>query len=476
MSARRWAVYLRISKDDEANGEGVERQEKLCRRLLVDRGLDGSIVDVYVDNDVSAFRNVRRPEYERLVDDIKNGLVSGILAYKSDRIYRRMTDLEDLIRLVGEEDPPRVAIESVRSGRIDFSSASGRMTARILGAVAQAESETMSERLRDKMADNAAKGRPSGGRRPYGYEDDRVTPRESEAAVVREIVERVAAGETLTGIAVSLNRREPRVPSATGKTWTLVTVRQVALNPRYIGARVHRGKIAKLDAWPALVDVLTFNRATEILRDPERIGRRHARRNLLAGGVIRCGLCGTAMIGRLSYGRNGTSAMDYRCPQPSAVEGACGGVTMRAAAVEALVEEYLFRVVEGPEYGEALARRAGVDEDVAALVSSIETELRELDDLFDEGAIPKERYKASRLRKVERLDAARIRMSADTSKAATVPYAGKPGALRSDWSSLSLDRKQAIVRAAIDRVTIRPSTKRGRQAPDPSRVEVAPAV
>jgi len=53
------AIYARISKDGTGAALGVERQERLCRDLAAQRGLD--VNDVYVDNDLSAYNGKHRP-------------------------------------------------------------------------------------------------------------------------------------------------------------------------------------------------------------------------------------------------------------------------------------------------------------------------------------------------------------------------------------------------------------------------------
>ena len=52
-----------------------------------------------------------------------------------------------------------------------------------------------------RMRFSAPTGAPhGGGTRPFGFEDDRVTIRESEAVLIREAATRVLTGETLYAI------------------------------------------------------------------------------------------------------------------------------------------------------------------------------------------------------------------------------------------------------------------------------------
>ena len=72
---------------------GVQRQLEDCRKLAGDRGW--TVVDEYVDNDVSAYSGKRRPEYERMLADIRDGLRDAVLVYNMDRLTRRPIELEE---------------------------------------------------------------------------------------------------------------------------------------------------------------------------------------------------------------------------------------------------------------------------------------------------------------------------------------------------------------------------------------------
>jgi DNA invertase Pin-like site-specific DNA recombinase len=69
--ARRAAIYVRISKDRAGAGLGVARQRRDCDALAASLGW--AVADVYCDNDISAYAGKRRPEYERMLADLKRG-------------------------------------------------------------------------------------------------------------------------------------------------------------------------------------------------------------------------------------------------------------------------------------------------------------------------------------------------------------------------------------------------------------------
>src|SRR4051812_38035042 len=85
----RAVVYVRISRDRVGAGLGVERQEQDCRLLAARVGAE--VVQVFVDNDLSAFSGKPRPGYQSLLAAIAAGSVDTVLAWHTDRLHRLLT-------------------------------------------------------------------------------------------------------------------------------------------------------------------------------------------------------------------------------------------------------------------------------------------------------------------------------------------------------------------------------------------------
>jgi site-specific DNA recombinase len=180
--AKRAAIYARISEDRLGDRAGVDRQRVDCEELIRRRRWE--VAGVYVDNDVSASNDKRRPEYARLLDDLKAGALDMIVAWHPDRLHRRPAELESFIELL---EATGAGVATVQAGELDLATPSGRLVARMLGAVARHEVDLKAARQRRKHEELARAGRDSGGGdRPYGFESDRRTIREPEAAVIRE--------------------------------------------------------------------------------------------------------------------------------------------------------------------------------------------------------------------------------------------------------------------------------------------------
>jgi DNA invertase Pin-like site-specific DNA recombinase len=240
-------IYTRISDDRNATHLGVTRQRQDCEDLA--RRLGWPIAAHYEDNDVSAYSGKTRPEYRRMLDDLRLGRIDAILAWHPDRLYRSLRDLEELIDLA---EASGALIQTVSAGTVDLASPTGRAVARTIGTWARFESEHKAERIRRQQAQLALSGRPSGGgTRPFGYAVDQVTLDATEAAVIREMKDRVLAGDSLRSLATNLNARGVRTP--TGRQWRQSVIRALLLRPRYSGQRQYQGEVVAKATWPAII-------------------------------------------------------------------------------------------------------------------------------------------------------------------------------------------------------------------------------
>ncbi|MBA2752269.1 MAG: recombinase family protein, partial [Actinobacteria bacterium] len=238
------AVYARISSDQEGTALGVARQVADCRRLAGDLGWE--VAEEYVDNDLSAFSGKRRPSYERMLADLAEGARDAVVVYHADRLTRRPIELEQFLEVITTAGVRHVRF--VAGGDVDVANGDGLMVLRLLSAVAANESDSKSRRVRRKMDEVAASGRPHGGsNRPFGYDDDKITVRPHEAEIIRLLVARYLAGESMRSLASWLGAEDIR--TGTGGRWQTQTLRAVLTSARIAGLREHRGQVVGPAAW-----------------------------------------------------------------------------------------------------------------------------------------------------------------------------------------------------------------------------------
>lgn len=423
------AVYVRISRDRTGAGLGVDRQEADCRELA-DR-LGWNVGRVYVDNDVSASSGRRRPAYEEMLADLETGAVDAVIAWHTDRLHRRPTELEHYVTVCDKGDVPT---HTVKSGPLDLSTPSGKMVARTLGTVARFETEHASERARRAAEQRAERGAYGGGRRPFGYETDGVTVRPAEADVVRRMFAAALAGESIASIKRTLER--DGVPTSTGSsTWPSSTVRKMLTSARYAGLRVHHGEVIGKAEWPAIVDEDTWRTVSTMLRDPSRRTSPGAARKHLLGGLAMCGLCGAPM----------KSATDTRSTKKVYVCSARKHLTRDMLAADTAVELAVIERLGRPDVADLLT--AGTAERLDGLRNESGVLRRRLDDLaalFAAGDIDARQLAEGTRGLRQRLE----KVDADLAAVAqtdTVAALVSSDRIIDTWTALPLDRRRAVI-------------------------------
>ncbi len=306
-------LYLRISADPKNDELGVRRQEKELRALAERLGWEiiPGVAGVYSDDDRSAYNGKPRERFEDLLADLRLGVVDGVLCWHSDRLYRRPRDLDRLIDVLEVHD---TQVQTVKSGIVDLSNATGRAVAKTIAVWSEHESALKAERLMSKHDQMRQAGQPvGGGPRAYGWRSATINGTKTsvleptEAQVLRDAATRILHGEKLGTITRDLNERG--VATATGAPWNPSSLKAMLVRPRVV-ALAGSGKDGMVPviseetgepvraAWPAILDMDTWQSVRAILLDADRrtnTGRVHTR---LLPGFLFCTTCAGPMQGR----------------------------------------------------------------------------------------------------------------------------------------------------------------------------------
>jgi site-specific DNA recombinase len=467
----RAVIYCRISQDRTGAGLGVDRQREDCEALAERNGWD--VVEVYVDNDVSAFSGKLRKDYRRMLADLDEGKATVVIVWHTDRLTRSIVELEEYIEL---SDRRGIATHTVQAGTIDLATPSGRMTARILGAVARQESEHKGHRVARARQQKAMAGEWAGGIRPFGWgvptgemrkKVNRKTGEEIEVPVldmskaVPEEKEAVLHGTDLILMGGSIRGykqwlKDKGFVTTLGNEVTHQEARAILLRPRNAGIAVYKGEEIGRGQWEPLVPEDKFRAVVAILENPDRRTTPGAQPKWLGSLLYRCGRgeCGKGMTVTQSGGRSYPS---YRCPT-----GHGGG--RRAEIVDQYVEDTIIERLSRDDAHDLLLP-GPENVDVAGLQAESEQIRRRMTDLaalFGSGQIDMPQF-------TEGTDIARAQLEGVTqqlARAATkdplVDLVGAPD-VRKAWKRLGLDRQRNVLRALVE-VTLK--TPRPGRMPD----------
>ena len=140
---------LRVSTGNQSTG--LEAQV----RALRDYCARNSVTDyvIYEDENQSGIKQ-SRPALDRMMRDVREGLIHKVIVYSFSRYARSVTHL---LRALEEFKKTGVGFVSITES-IDTNTPLGSAVFTILGAVAQLERDLIAERVRNGLANARAKG------------------------------------------------------------------------------------------------------------------------------------------------------------------------------------------------------------------------------------------------------------------------------------------------------------------------------
>ena len=138
MNIREDVIYARQSVDRK-DSISIESQIDFCKYEL-----KGGSCRIFKDKGYSG-KNTDRPEFQKLLGEIRKGKVRRVVVYKLDRISRSILDFANMMELFQEYD-----VEFVSSTeKFDTSTPMGRAMLNICIVFAQLERETIQKRVTD---------------------------------------------------------------------------------------------------------------------------------------------------------------------------------------------------------------------------------------------------------------------------------------------------------------------------------------
>jgi DNA invertase Pin-like site-specific DNA recombinase len=482
------AVYVRISKDKQGRAENVATQVKHCKRYASNHWPDAP-VEVYCDNDLSAADpNVFRPEYDRMLRDIRLGQVAQVVAADQDRLTRQPAEWEELVVVLGS-----AGITETHGYRDGITPVKGsKLVGRVKAAVSAEYVESNKVKLREKLDELAAQGRPT-GTLPFGFKrgvdaegrktlevDDR------QAAAIRWAAESVLAGWSLSNVAKHLAAQG--LTGAHGGRMKSSTVRKMLTNASVAGLRVHRGEIIGKASWEPILDETTWRALGAKLGDARTVtrvdggtyvmrtyGRRKARRYLLSAGIAFCGVCKAPLTGSNKW-RPKLNEKGERDPWPYYMchpkEGSRGKgcVGVGAEALDRHVRDRLLIQVDDPDFIEQLTvdHHGAEREEIVKELAALDQRRAELSRLWALGERTSEEWAAAREVLDEQQGQLNFRLAAIP---AAADHAIDLAALPTAWPNMTLDEKREALLFARTRVTLYPAATHGNALGDRVKVE-----
>lgn len=220
------------------NSDSVSVQVQLCKDyaaiVFKDQKLDFRIYDK--DEGFSG-KNMNRPSFQELMEDVRNNVLDVVMVYKLDRISRNVQEFSSMYDVFQQHS---VSFVSVKES-FDTTTPMGRTVMYILAAFAQLERENTSERVTDNMRALGASGKWTGGRLPTGMTSVRRQVGDKEHSylvvdkdtvwLVKTLYALILDGYPITRI--ERHCRDHGIKSQTGKFLNTSQIYNILTNPVY---------------------------------------------------------------------------------------------------------------------------------------------------------------------------------------------------------------------------------------------------
>lgn len=325
-------LYIRVSTEDQAReGFSLPEQEKCLRAMCEYKNYE--VYDVYEERGISAKTGNYRPEFERLLQDVRDKKVNTIVVLKLDRLTRSVSDWEKILTFLEEND----AYLDCANDEINTTNANGKMISRILTSVSQQEIERTSERTKIGLVGAIKVGHiPHQAPLGYKHEDKKLVIDYATKDVAIRIFNMYHDGLSYKKISNILN--EEKVLDKTN--WRDSTILNILENPIYKGDFIHGRRTKKPTYYFDVVEPLVSKEYWEECQVQQKKNSRNFQRTLtyLFVQKLKCSKCKRILGGKATTKKNGNSYYYYYCHDCK--------ISFKESEIEKTIDEYMDSIVE----------------------------------------------------------------------------------------------------------------------------------
>lgn len=348
----RAGLYARISVETERKREAdtIGNQLQLLKDYVSEHS-DLTVFDIYSDDDISGTDFIR-PEFSRMMNDLRDGKIDCIIVKDLSRLGRNYLESGEYIEMVFPFF--RCRFISV-TDRFDTKYQQADISVQLKNMANEMYAKDISRKICSTMRTIQDQGKFAGSRAPYGYRLDPADKHhliidEETAPIVKQLFELLAEGNTVHFVATTMNANGIPSPGRLlyergiastdhfkNSKWYMQTVRRILQDEIYLGWMVS-GKFRSTyhstgkkgsqpvprEEWivtkgthePIVTEEL-FNKVQEyFVRMKEEHGQTavynsKSKKASIFKGHLRCGECGQAMFLRNKHSHGKVTAWYY---------------------------------------------------------------------------------------------------------------------------------------------------------------------
>lgn len=394
----RAVIYARYSSDNQRE-ESIEGQLRECKEFAEKN--DITIIGEYIDRALSA-KTDNRPNFQKMIKDSYRRVFDTVIVWKVDRFARNRYDSAHYKNILKKNGVKVVsAKEHISEG------AEGIILESMLEGYAEYYSVELAEKINRGLTENALKGKLNGGGIPLGYnltKEKTFAIDEETSPIVVEVFTRYADGEKMTDIANDLTLRG--VKSKYGNRITLNIIHHMLKNRRYIGEYRFRD-IVHPHAFPAIISEDLFERVQKKMAKNQKAPARHkSEDDYILTTKLKCGKCGSFMVGESGTGKMGATYHYYKCATAKRRKG-CDKKAVKKDWIEDLVVKYTMKIVMDDELIETIVDRIlGLLSQENTKIPQLQAKLKEVDSYINNilDAIQQGLFNASAKKRLDDLE------------------------------------------------------------------------
>lgn len=324
-SQNRVAIYIRVSTTHQIDKDSIpmQRNDLVSYARLM---LNTDDYAIFEDAGYSG-KNTDRPNFQKMMSQIRSGAFTHLLVWKIDRISRNLLDFSSMYKELKELGVVFVS----KNEQFDTSTAMGEAMLKIILVFAELERNMTSERVSATMISRASNGQWNGGRVPFGYDYDYESKtfsiNKQESEVVKLIHDKYEEMQSLVQEARYLN--EHNFTTREGNEWSPVTLLIILRNIFYCGdyqyntlKEGNRQKIKDRSEWiivenhhDAIINREQKERIISKLESRKRLDKRiRETKNIhVFSSLLICSSCGKAMWATPTNRKNDWACSKYVC-------------------------------------------------------------------------------------------------------------------------------------------------------------------
>lgn len=380
----RTAIYARVSTDEQAlYGDSLRMQLDTLTEFAKKNDYD--IVDTYIDDGYTA-TNLKRPNLQRLLDDVRRGLIDIILFVKIDRWSRGVRNYYKLQDILDEN---KVHWKAVLED-YDTTTTAGRLQINIMLTIAENESSVTSDRIKAVFKNKLEQGEVISGNTSLGYKvkNKKLVIDETEREIVREIFDQYEKIMSISKLALYFRDRYEGL--------TYRRLKKMLTNPIYTGTHISDYGIFSNYCEP-IIEQGQFDRVQRLIEFNAKVFKaKEKKTEYIFSKILNCGLCNTRMSGNTRKGgkRNlpGYTQNVYRCQRRYRSHTCENNYNITEKTLEKYLLENAKALLEGHVL-EIEVERAKKKKKPEIDISKINNKLEKLRDLYLDDMINKAQYK-----------------------------------------------------------------------------------